>query len=376
MVPELDHSIDEEFTFEDGESNEEITDGLFALLGHDKSFSSNIYLYDNEGIIRSELVLDDYRGDRIIFKDEKMIYSNSNNTIIAVNRLGKIENFYSLGNYEMHHDYVYDEANNKLLILANKLGSETMEDVVLSLDLATGDAKEVLDMKDLLGGMYEKAVMPESGKNTYGGDELDWVHLNSLQVIDGKDIIVSSRELSTIIRINNIYNNPQLKYLIADKSVYEDTEYEKYLYNKIGDFTSNAGQHTITYSKDDNLEDGKYYIYMFNNNYKGASTRPDFDWSNYVGCGSFEEGDKSMYYKYLVDENEGTYELVDSFDVDYSSIVSSVEILQNNYIVSSGKSHSYAEYDSEKKLIRKYKYNSKKYAYRVFKYTFDNFWFS
>lgn len=375
IVPELEHGIDAEFTFEDGESNEEITDGLFALLGHDKSFSSNIYLYDNDGIIRSELVLDDYRGDRIIFKDDKMIYSNSTNSIIAVNNLGKIESFYSLGNYEMHHDYVYDEVNNKLLILANKLGSETIEDVVISLDLATGDAKEVLDMRDLLGDMYEKAVMPKSGKNTYGGDELDWIHLNSLQVIDGKDIIVSARELSTIIRVNNIYNDPELKYLIADESVYKDTEYEEYLYNKIGDFTANAGQHTITYLKDDTLEEGKYYVYMFNNNYKGASTRPDFDWSNYVGCGTYSEGDKSMYYKYLVDENEGTYELVDSFDVDYSSIVSSVEILQDNYIVSSGMSHSYAEYDSEKNLIRKYKYNSKKYAYRVFKYIFDNFWF-
>ncbi|MBU5317203.1 aryl-sulfate sulfotransferase [Clostridium bornimense] len=197
-----------------------------------------------------------------------------------------------------------------------------------------------------------------------------------MQVIDGRDIIVSSRELSTIIRINNIYYNPELKYLIADKSVYEDTSYEKYLYDKIGDFTSNAGQHTIQYIKDDNLEQDKYYIYMFNNNYKGASTRPDFDWSNYVGCGSFSEGDKSIYYKYLVDENEGTYELVDSFDVDYSSIVSSVEISQGNYITSSGKANCYAEYDSNKKLIRKYKYNSKKYAYRVFKYTFDDFWFS
>ena len=115
-----------------------------------------------------------------------------------------------------------------------------------------------------------------------------------MQVIDGRDIIVSSRELSTIIRINNIYYNPELKYLIADKSVYEDTSYEKYLYDKIGDFTSNAGQHTIQYIKDDNLEQDKYYIYMFNNNYKGASTRPDFDWSNYVGCGSFSEGDKSI----------------------------------------------------------------------------------
>ena len=93
-----------------------------------------------------------------------MIYSNSTNSIIAVNNLGKIERFYSLGNYEMHHDYVYDDINNKLLILANKLGSKIIEDVVVSLDLETGNAEEVVDMKDLLYEMYEKAVMPEGGK--------------------------------------------------------------------------------------------------------------------------------------------------------------------------------------------------------------------
>ena len=33
------------------------------------------------------------------------------------------------------------------------------------------------------------------------------------------------------------------------------------------------------------------------------------------------DGKNSKYYKYLVDENEGTFELVDSFKVPYSGYV-------------------------------------------------------
>ena len=65
----------------------------------------------------------------------------------------------------------------------------------------------------------ESAVVPEQG-NTYGGDELDWVHLNSLDIINGKDLILSSREFSTIIRLNNVYENPEIAYFISDTSVW------------------------------------------------------------------------------------------------------------------------------------------------------------
>ena len=87
------------------------------------------------------------------------------------------------------------------------------------------------------------------------------------------------------------------------------------------------------------------------------------------------QGDASKYYKYLVDENAGTYELVESFDVAYSSIVSSVQDVENNHVTSSGKSNCYAEYDEDGELIIQFNYTSQKYAYRVFKYDFCRVWF-
>lgn len=364
-------SVQTKLKMKSGESKEELSDGLYVMFGHDKAYNANNYLYDNNGVLRAELILENYRSDRIIFLNDEMIYSYKEDGFIRVNRLGKIEEEYSIGDYIMHHDYILDEENENLLILANKVGADTIEDRVISLSLVTGKVKEVIDMKDYLIELYDKAIKPE--KNTYGGDELDWIHLNSLDIINGEDIVLSSRELSMIIYVKNIYRNPKIDYLITDSSVLEKTTYKDLNYQKDGDFVSQSGQHTITYQGKD--DENQYYLYMYNNNYQGARTRPNFDWKNYPGTGTYQEGEESYYYKYLVDENEKTYKLVDKISLPYSSIVSSVEDSNNHYITSSGMSHCFNEYDSEGKMIKQFNYTSKKYAYRVFKYEFKNVWF-
>lgn len=356
----------------EGVSKEELSDGLFVMFGHDKAYNANNYIYDNFGILRSELVLEGYRSDRIIFTDDAMIYSYKNDGLLKVDRMGRIIEEYSIAGYEMHHDYILDEANENLLILANKKGADTIEDRIISLNLNTGKVKEVIDMKDYMIEFYDKAIKPEV--NTYGGDELDWIHLNSLDIIDGRDVILSSRELSAIIYVENIYANPTIKYVITDPSVLKDTSYKELNYQKQGDFVSQAGQHTITYEPIENSD--QYYLYMYNNNYQGARTRPKFNWENYPGTGTYEKGNESHYYKYLVDEEKKTYQLVDKVVLPYSSIVSSIEDFDNHYITSSGMSHCFNEYDGDGNLIKEYNYTSKKYAYRIFKYTFNNIWFS
>lgn len=82
-----------------------------------------------------------------------------------------------------------------------------------------------------------------------------------------------------------------------------------------------------------------------------------------------------MYYLYEVKEKSRTYKLVKSINLPYSSIVSSIQNLQKNYVTSSGMNHSYGEYDNDGNLIKQFDYTSKKYAYRVFKYSFNKFFF-
>lgn len=360
---------------ENGTSTSSLEDGLYAVLGHDKNYNADIYLYDNNGVLRSELNLEDYRADRIIFTDDdSMIYSSNEDELIKANSLGKIEQTYYLGDYEMHHDYRYDEDHERLLILASKKESETIEDCIISLNLRDGSVKEIIDMKDLLPEMYKKAFHPE--ENDYGGSELDWVHLNSIDFIDEDSIVVSSRELSSVIAIDNIYDEPTIRYILSVPEMYEGTSYSDLVYQKNGDFTASAGQHTVVYEEDDSLPEGSYYLYMYNNNYGGSATLPDFDFTIYFpGVGNYQEGEASYYYQYLVNETDKTFTLVKKIPVDYSSIVSSSQELGNNIITSSGLSHLYAEYDQDGDLIRKFKYTSKKFAYRVFKYDFNDFWF-
>lgn len=360
---------------EEGNSVSSLEDGLYAVLGHDKNYNADIYLYDNNGILRSELNLEDYRADRIIFTDDdSMIYSSNEDELIKVNSLGKIEQTYYLGDYEMHHDYRYDEDHERLLILASKKESETIEDCIISLNLRDGSVKEIIDMKDLLPEMYKKAFHPE--ENDYGGSELDWVHLNSIDFIDEDSIVVSSRELSSVIAIDNIYDEPTIRYILSVPEMYEGTSYSDLVYQKNGDFIASAGQHSVVYEEDDSLPEGSYYLYMYNNNYGGSATLPDFDFTIYFpGVGNYQEGEASYYYQYLVNEADKTFTLVKKIPVDYSSIVSSTQELGDNIITSSGLSHLYAEYDQDGDLIRKFKYTSKKFAYRVFKYDFNDFWF-
>ena len=362
-TPDIKEDVDVTLDRLNGESKEELTDGLYAVLGHDKNYEANIYLYDNAGVLRNELVLDSYRADRIIFDGDYMYYPYNNKGIVKVNRLGQIVQMYDLDGYSMHHDMILDD--NKLVILADEDDAETKEDVIVTLDLDSGEVKKVVDMKDLLPELYEKASLPEDYET------LDWIHLNCLS-LKGDDLILSSRELSTIIYVSDYETKPQVKYLITDESMLEGTSYGELLYDKIGDFVSNAGQHAVTYIKGEN--DFEYYLIMFNNNYASIVTRPDFEWTNYPGTGSYEEGDTSYFYMYKINEKDKTYELVDNIDVPYSSIVSSVQFIDDNLVVGSGMDNSFGEYDEDGDLIVQFNYGAKKYAYRVFKYTFDN-WF-
>lgn len=108
-TPDTKSKVDLKLKSTKGSSKSELENGLYAILGHDKSFNSNIYLYDNEGVLRGELPLKNYRTDRIEFINSKMLYSYKKSGFLQVNRLGKIDKIYNINGYTMHHDYKYDK---------------------------------------------------------------------------------------------------------------------------------------------------------------------------------------------------------------------------------------------------------------------------
>ena len=83
----------------------------------------------------------------------------------------------------------------------------------------------------------------------------------------------------------------------------------------------------------------------------------------------------SQVYVYLVDENEKTYSLAWSFDVPYSSIVSSVQAYDGNFVINSGVANVFGEYDDTGNLIQSFEYECSFQGYRVMKDSFEGYLF-
>ena len=358
-----------------GNSSEPLSDGLYAMLGNrtaeDNEEVDFILLYDNNGTIRSEIPITSYRSCRVIFDDDMMYYSISASKIAGMNKTGQVTEIFNTGDYKLHHDYIWGSEND-LIVLASKKDAETNEDRIISIDRDTGDVKELIDLKDLFSNYFNTLTISDDSDEAF-----DWMHINSIQLINEDSIIISSRETSSIIKIDNIYDQPTVDYMIGSKTFWQESGYDNLVLEQIGDFSLNAGQHCVTYQEDDSLADGQYYLYFYNNNNTVCSTR-NYDYSNetnYEGASIGVNGEQPYYDKYLVDENLGTFELVDRISVTYSGYVSSVQELDDNIIIDSGSAFEAYEFDSNHQLIQTVVGTGDIWWYRVFKYDFNNYWF-
>ncbi len=353
-----------------GTSTQSVADGLYAILGSPFQDSPYMYYYDNDGILRGEIPIENYLSVRLLFNDTSMYVTVSKQKIAQINALGQVTNLYDLKDYELHHDFIWDNDGN-FVVLATDTNDETVEDHIITINKDTGEIDHVIDLGDILP-TYKETTSSKDDK------DWDWMHINTLQWVDDDSLLLSSRETSTIIKIKDVYTNPTLEYMLADETIWSNTDYASYVYEKANEFFSQAGQHCITYVEDESLADGQYYLYMFNNNFGISLINSSIDWTLLDGIVTdIDQEDKSSYYyKYLVDETTQTYTLVDSFSIPFSSYVSSVQNLTNTTVINSGDGKVFQEYDAEHNLIQSFSLPGDKTNYRVFKYDFKGYYFN
>lgn len=353
----------------EGNSDQAQADGLFAMM-RVNGYLGYGFFFDNDGVLRYEMVLEGYGLDRLLFDGDEIITCVSSSKLARIDGLGRVTQVYRLDGYDLHHDIGFGD-DGEVLALAEASGGETVEDRLLSIDLDTGAVTELVDFSQLMEPYFETTRPVGPGDDFFWqAGEWDWLHLNSVQYMAEDDsVIVSSRETSAIIKVTGLHSTPTVDWLAGDARFWEDTAYADLCLTQEGDFVPQYGQHCVEYYADGE-EDGVYYLALYNNNYWSLNSR-DFtlEVADSVGTDLYGTGDEtSQVYIYRIDENARTYALVSSFDVPYSSIVSNASPCGDNWVVNSGVAMVFGEYDSEGKLIRQYTYNCTMQNYRTFKY--------
>lgn len=383
-TPALKGEEEECLTVTAGESNTPLADGLFTILGNDSSKLDFMYLYDNAGQIRGEVPIIGYRSHRLLLPgDGSMIMSVSTTKMAQINAIGQVVNVWSTGDYELHHDYAFDDDGN-LLVLASHAGSEAdldvdraaakkdegervnVEDLIIKIDVATGEVSLVVDLGDIFPDLKASAKVASDG-------DLDWIHINTIQWLGGGTVLLSSRETSTVIKLTDIYGMPTVDWLMGSPDFWAGSGFEDKPLQAQGDFSLNAGQHSVTYlPSSDAATTGCYQVLLYDNNFGAAESYPKFDWGQ-LGAAvvtDYNKGTHSFSRIFTVDETAHTYELVDQIAVPFSGYVSSTQRVgnSNSMLVASGMAKTFIEYDRYGLPIATYEMEAEKYIYRVYKY--------
>lgn len=396
-VPESETGAAVKLATSKGRSKETISNGLYSVYAYDvkdkKKTSYSITLYDNSGILRGELPLLLHGADSVSYVYDTIIYACDSDTFVQISPRGQVLQVYDLKGYTYEKGFTADGFGN-LYIVTSKNGRKTVNDVLLELELSTGKVTEVLDFVQVLDKVKEAA------KSTGKKKKLDWIGINGVQVPGTDQIIVSCRELSSIIKVNYIHSRiPQIGYILADKSLWRastnkgkvmdkaykegeepeeteppvdsilDTKEEKKVV-----FPSQFGQSQILYKADASLGEGQYYLYVMNNNYGEWKSRPSFSFAQISGVGTKEKPvEHSYYYRYLVDEAGQVYYLDKSVELPYIPQEGSVQEVGGHYLVANADNNTFFEMDKEGKLLTTYDVGKK--LYQVEKLDWKDFWF-
>lgn len=314
-------------------SNESVSEGMFVVFPAENEVAPYLRFYDNHGVQRCEIPLEEYGTKRLLVYEDIMFFQVSADKFVGINRLGQVIKLFTSENYAFGEDYCFDK-NNDILMLASDKRQDSVDDCIILLDRETLEVTELVDMGDLLPE-YKITCKKTDGVS-------DWISLNSISYVDGNRILVSADKTDTIIKIRRLYNEPKIAFLAGDAAKFEGTPYTELFLKTEGEFEQHASVNMLEYQPYDLIRETRSYIYVLNNNenYKYEKRQEHF----------------SYYYRYLVDDAEGVVRLKDSVVLPEVLENGSLQWYGNHLVFATDAVAEFYEYDSAFQLIMKYSY--------------------
>ncbi len=379
-LPADETGLPQQLSVEKGYSKQTISNGLYTVFsegttGKDGKKHYAILLYDNSGVLRAHFPTDSYVGKNMQVIYDALVYECSADRVVSVNSLGQVTHSYPVYGYTLGGEYAYDGSGSLYMIATAGTKNATRNTKILKLELESGDVSQALDMDEVLSGVYKKIrkKSPKTAKN--------WLNIDSLQCTGTNQLLLSSSKMSGIFKVSQVGSLlPKLEYIISDPKLWKSYKSlsKKVLTKALADgqepdatatpvvdsildtpapselFDSQYGQNAITYTR---RSDTQYELEMLNNN---------------TGTGA-KAGQESQYYKYLVDEEAGTYQLKTSKELSAISGGGNVLAEDKVWITAEPSGKMIRETDKQDKLIRKYTLPIT--PYRVDKSDWKGFWF-
>lgn len=231
---------------EDTDTTQMANGWTFLMAG---SLQGYVYAIDEAGAVRwmlsekgmgaASVFLPLENGNYLIGGDKSFgqYYKYS---LFELNLTGQIVHEYMVDGY--HHDAVELPSGN-LLVLANNVNGEVMEDTIYELDRNTGEILRTWDFNGYFNvGNYNEAGQHVSDIN-YGASSTDWMHINGIDYNEQTDsLLISSRHQDAVISFK--LSTGEIEWILSNP----DDQWPEYLADKlltpVGDnFEWQYGQH-------------------------------------------------------------------------------------------------------------------------------------
>jgi len=321
-------------------SEENVAEGMFVAFPAANEISPYLRIYDNDGVQRCEIPLEDYGTKRMLVYEDFMFFLTDEDKLVGINRLGQAAKIYTAEHYTFGDDYCFDK-NYDILMLASDNRQESVDDCVILLDRETAQVTELVDLGDLLPE-YKVTCKKTDGVQ-------DWISLNSVSLVEGNRLLLAGDKTDTIIKIRRLYNDPKIAWMAGDAEEFAGTPYTSLFAQVDNEFEMHHGLNMIEYQPYDLVRETRQYVCLLHNN-------EDYDYAK-------RQEHFSYYYRYLIDDAEGgentqgSVRLVDSFVLPEVEDYGSIQWYGDHLIFATDTATEFYEYDSEFQLITKYTYH-------------------